>query len=454
MKYDLVVRSRRTVLPDGEVRASLAVKDDQIAAVEPYDARLAAVRDVDLGRVALLPGLVDTHVHVNEPGRPGWEGFATATAAAAAGGVTTILDMPVYSLPPTVSVAALAAKQQAANGKCAVDVGFWGGLVPGDLAELPRLHDAGVFGFKCFLARCDGAGAADAEGELPSPDDAQLRAALDRIAALGAETLLAVHAEDQAELGEASGRSYGTFLASRPARAERRAIERVVAAAAASGARAHITHLSAAECVALIAGAKGAGIAITAETCPHFLFFAAEEIPDSGTQFKSCPPIRDAINREALWRGLEGGTIDSVVSGHSPCPPELKSLPGGFGTARGGISSLQVSLPVVWTVARRRGHRLAELTKWMAERPAALAGLPHKGRLATGYDADLVAFDADAAFTVRAADMRHRHPVTPYEGRVLVGAVRAVWLRGKPVTPDAAPRGRLIARGGRVAEAW
>lgn len=444
MRYDLVVRSQRTVLPGGEVAAALAVKDGQIEAVEEYDARLQAASEQDLGRLALLPGLVDTHVHVNEPGRTDWEGFAAATAAAAAGGVTTILDMPVHSLPPTVSADALAAKRAAADGQCAVDVGFWGGVRPGNLAELAQLHDAGVVGFKCFLADC---GPRDAAIGLLALDRAALRAAFIEVARIGTGTVLAVHAEQASEIGHASGPAYGAFLASRPPRAERRAIESVVAAAAAAGARAHIAHLSAAECVALIAGAKAAGIALTAETCPHYLFFAAEEVPDGATQFKCCPPIRDAINREALWRGLEGGTIDCVVSGHSPCPPELKGPAGDFGTARGGISSLQLSLPAVWTAARRRGHRLADVIGWMAQRPAALAGLPRKGKLAVGCDADLVAFDPDAAFTVRAAQLLHRHHLTPYEGRVLVGAVRAVWLRGEPIAADAAPRGRLIARG-------
>ncbi len=447
MRYDLVVRSRRTVLPGEEVAAALAVKDGHIEALEEYDARLPATREEDLGSLALLPGLVDTHVHVNEPGRTDGEGFAAATAAAAAGGVTTILDMPVYSLPPTVSAAALAAKRAAADGQCSVDVGFWGGVVPGNLAEFARLHDAGVFGFKCFLARCDAANSPGAAGDygLAPLDRAALRAAFTEVASIG--TVIAVHAEQASEIEQASGHAYGTFLASRPPRAERRAIESVVAAAAATGARAHIAHLSAAECVALIAGAKAAGIALSAETCPHYLFFAAEEVPDGATQFKCCPPIRDAINREALWRGLEGGAIDCVVSAHSPCPPELKGPAADFGTARAGICSLQFSLPAVWTMARQRGHRLTDVILWMAQRPAALAGLPRKGRLAVGCDADLVAFDPDAAFTVRAAQLLHRHHLTPYEGRVLVGAVREVWLRGEPSAADAAPRGRLISRG-------
>jgi len=277
---------------------------------------------------------------------------------------------------------------------------------------------------------------------------------LGELAALDA--LLIVHAEDAAEVKAASGRDYGSFLASRPPVAERRAIEKVIGAAAATGARAHIVHLSAAECVAMIAGAKAAGIRLTAETCPHYLYFAAEQVPDGATEFKCCPPIRDAINREALWRGLEAGVIDCVVSDHSPCPPELKAFGSGdFGAAWGGIASLQLSLSAVWTVARRRGRTLDEVVRWMATAPARLAGLTAKGALAVGYDADLVAFDPDQAYTVEPARLLHRHQVTPYAGRTLTGRVRQTWLRGTLLFEDEgllegkgeAPVGRLLKRG-------
>ncbi|HEY2443574.1 MAG TPA: allantoinase AllB [Streptosporangiaceae bacterium] len=440
MSYDLVVRSRRVVLPDGQRAASVTVRNNKVETIAGYGARLDAASDVDLGDLALLPGLVDTHVHVNEPGRTEWEGFASATRAAAAGGVTTICDMPLNSLPPTLTVAALAAKRAAAAGQCAVDVAFWGGAVPGSLPELRPLHEAGVTGFKCFLAD-------SGVPEFPPLDPAGLRAAMAQASAAGA--VVAVHAEAPAELGATSGRDYWSFLASRPPRAERRAIETVVSAAAATGARAHIVYLSAAECVALISGAKAAGVALTAETCPHYLFFAAEEVPAGGTEFKCCPPIRDAVNREALWRGLETGVIDCVVSDHSPCPPELKRRDtGDFGAAWGGIASLQLGLPAVWTAARRRGRTLADVAGWMSAAPAALAGLPGKGAIEPGRDADLVAFDPDATFTVRGASLAHRSPVTPYEGRVLAGAVRQVWLRGQPVTAAGPPSGRLLRRGG------
>jgi len=445
VKYDLVVRSRHTVLPEGTRAAAVAVTGAAIAAIAGYAEPLDAASDVDLADLALLPGLVDTHVHVNEPGRTDWEGFATATRAAAAGGVTTICDMPLNSLPPTVSVAALAGKRAAAAGQCWVDVAFWGGAVPDNDDALRPLHQAGVTGFKCFLID-------SGVSEFPPLEAADLRSVLGALAAMDA--LLIVHAEDPAEVKAASGRDFGLFVASRPPVAERRAIEKVIGATAATGARAHIVHLSAAECVAMIAGAKAAGIRLTAETCPHYLYFAAEHVPDGATEFKCCPPIRDAVNREALWRGLEAGVIDCVVSDHSPCPPALKAFESGdFGAAWGGIASLQLSLSVVWTVARQRGRTLDDVARWMSAAPARLAGLPAKGRLAVGCDADLVAFDPDETYAVEAVRLLHRHPVTPYAGRTLTGRVRQTWLRGTALldpdrgVPDDEPVGRLLNRG-------
>ena len=442
MAYDLVIRSRRAVLPGGTRAAAVAVSGSSIAAIEDYGTRLEAAREIDLGDLALLPGLVDTHVHVNEPGRTEWEGFATATRAAAAGGVTTICDMPLNSVPPTTSVAALEEKRAAAAGKCWVDVAFWGGAVPGNEAELIPLHEAGVVGFKCFLLD-------SGAPEFPPLDTAGLRTALGTLA--GVDALLIAHAEAAAEIKPLeTTRDFGTFVASRPPVAERRAIEQVISASAATGGRAHIVHLSAADCVAMISGAKAAGIRLTVETCPHYLYFAAEQVPDGATEFKSCPPIRDSINREALWRGLEGGVIDCVVSDHSPCAPELKLAGSGdFAAAWGGIAGLQLGLSAVWTVARRRGRTLDDVARWMASAPAELAGLPAKGRLAVGADADMTAFDPDETYEVDPARLYHRHPVTPYAGRTLTGRVRQTWLRGTALLEGEGetPVGRLLKRG-------
>jgi allantoinase len=440
--YDLVVRSRRAVLPGGTRAAAVAVSGSSIAAIEDYGTRLEAAREIDLGDLALLPGLVDTHVHVNEPGRTEWEGFATATRAAAAGGVTTICDMPLNSVPPTTSVAALEEKRAAAAGKCWVDVAFWGGAVPGNEAALVPLHEAGVVGFKCFLLD-------SGAPEFPPLDAAGLRTALGTLAAVDA--LLIVHAENAEEIKPlAATRDFGSFVDSRPRVSERRAIEKVISASAATGGRAHIVHLSAADCVAMISGAKAAGVRLTVETCPHYLYFAAEQVPEGATEFKSCPPIRDGYNREALWRGLEGGVIDCVVSDHSPCAPELKLAESGdFAGAWGGIASLQLGLSAVWTVARGRGRTLDDVARWMASAPAALAGLPAKGRLTVGADADMTAFDPDETWVVDPARLYHRHPVTPYAGRTLTGRVSQTWLRGTALLEGEGetPVGQLLKRG-------
>ncbi len=434
-RYDLVLRSRRTVTPDGQRPAAVAVNAGRIAAVAAYDAPLDTAADTDLGDVALLPGLVDTHVHVNEPGRTEWEGFATATRAAAAGGVTTIVDMPLNSLPPTVDVAALHAKRTAAEGQCHVDVGFWGGAVPGNAADLPALHDAGVFGFKAFLVD-------SGVPEFPPLDAAGLRAALDAV-----DALVVVHAEDPGHVhAVAASPRYADFLASRPPEAETTAVATALAAARDTGARLHVLHLSAAGAVPLLAAARRAGVRVSAETCPHYLTLDAAEVPDGATAYKCCPPVRDRDNRDALWQALAAGDIDCVVSDHSPCPPALKRVDtGDFAAAWGGIASVQLGLPVVWSEARRRGHDLADVVRWMARAPADLVGLADKGRLAVGADADLVAFDPDATFTVDPRRLHHRHPVTPYAGRELTGIVRGTWLRGRPVTGDA-PHGRLLER--------
>jgi allantoinase len=432
---DLVVRSRRAITAAGESPAAVVVTAGRIVALRPYDAEVDAGEDVDLGGTALLPGLVDTHVHVNEPGRTEWEGFATATRAAAAGGVTTIVDMPLNSLPPTVSPEALRTKQEAAEGQIFVDVGFWGGAVPGNSDQLPGLRAAGVFGFKAFLAD-------SGVPEFPPVSPAQLAEACRAV-----DAQFVVHAEDPDHLhAHTSSRSYAGFLASRPPDAERSAVATAIETARATGARMHILHLSAADSLPLIDAARRAGVRVTAETCPHYLTLDSAAIPDGATEFKCCPPIRDAANADRLWAALAEGLITCVVSDHSPCTPELKKLgEGDFAAAWGGIASIQLGLPVMWTAARDRGHTLAEVADWMARRPADLVGLHGKGRIAVGADADLVAFDPSATFVVDPLELHHRNPVTPYAGRTLTGVVGTTWLRGRPVTGDAA-RGRFLRR--------
>jgi allantoinase len=443
IEYDTVFRARQLVTAAGEGSGWVGVMDGRIAVIAPPEAGLEGRRVVELGEdVVLLPGLVDSHVHLNEPGRTEWEGFATATRAAAAGGVTTIIDMPLNSIPPTVDVAALEVKRKSAEGQCFVDVGFWGGAIPGNLGELRGLHDAGVFGFKCFLLP-------SGVDEFPPLHPADLDGYLRFLR--GFDGLLVVHAEDAGTIDRAPsahGARYLDFLASRPHAAENLAIEQVIRAAERTGARVHILHLSSSDALPMIAGARREGVRITAETCPHYLVLTAEEVPDGATQFKCCPPVREAANRELLWRGLEGGTIDCVVSDHSPCTAELKRLDtGDFRAAWGGISSLEIGLPLVWTEARRRGYQLTDVVRWMAEGPARLVGLRHKGRIEVGYDADLCIFAPDEAFVVDPKRLHHKHPITPYDGRGLLGVVHRTWLRGEELAGDQ-PRGRLLSRGG------
>ena len=431
------VRARRVVFPDGVRPASVHVENGRIAAVTGFGEVSPGALTLPDDEV-LLPGLVDSHVHVNEPGRTEWEGFVTATRAAAAGGITTIVDMPLNSIPPTTTVDALHVKREAAEAQVAVDVAFWGGAVPGNAGQLGPLHAAGVVGFKCFLLD-------SGVPEFPPLDDAGLRTALAEIAAF--DGLLIAHAEDAAVIAGApqpEGRSYPGFLASRPGLAEETAIGRLIAAARDTGARVHVVHLADAHALPLLRQARADGVRISVETCPHYLTFAAEEIPDGDTAFKCCPPIREEGHREALWAALADGDIDLVVSDHSPCTPELKRLDvGDFGLAWGGIASVQVALSAVWTGARARGLGLEHVVRWMAQRPAALAGLPGKGAIAVGKDADLVAFAPEERWTVGA--LEHRNPVTPYSGRTLSGVVRRTCLRGHPA--EGSPIGRLLSRG-------
>ncbi|MFE2032534.1 allantoinase AllB [Streptomyces scopuliridis] len=438
----LVLRSTRVITPEGTRAASIAVADGRIAAVLPYDAQVPpGARLEDVGDDVVLPGLVDTHVHVNDPGRTEWEGFWTATRAAAAGGITTLLDMPLNSLPPTTTAAHLRTKREVARAKAHIDVGFWGGAVPDNVKDLRPLHDAGVFGFKSFLSP-------SGVDEFPELDQEQLSRSLAEIAGFGG--LLIVHAEDPRELAAApqrSGPAYADFLASRPRGAENAAITGLIAQARRLDARVHVLHLSSSDALPLIADAKRDGVRITVESCPHFLTLTAEEVPDGATEFKCCPPIREAANQDALWQGLIDGTIDCVVSDHSPCTTDLKTP--DFASAWGGISSLQLGLPAIWTEARRRGRPLEDVVRWMSTAPAALAGLTRKGAIEAGRDADFAVLAPDETFTVDPARLHHRNQVTAYAGRTLYGVVRSTWLRGTRIVHEGAltePAGRLLER--------
>jgi allantoinase len=432
----LVVRSRRVVTASGIRPATIHVRGERIDRIADHDDVPAGVRVDDVGDLAVLPGIVDTHVHLNEPGRTEWEGFATATRAAAVGGITTLVDMPLNSIPPTTTREAFAAKRAAARGQCSVDVGFWGGVVPGNTQELAGMASDGVRGFKCFLVD-------SGVEEFGWVGAADLRKAMRVLAQI--DRPLLVHAEvagpiDQAtaRLATANPRAYATYLASRPPGAEEQAIALAVGLCHETHARTHIVHHSAASALPLLREARAQGLPLTAETCPHYLHFAAEQIPDGATPFKCAPPIREAANREQLWLALAEGVLDFVASDHSPCAPGLKGLEAGdFMSAWGGVSGLQLALSVVWTEAAARGYTLVEIARWMAEGPAKLAGLTGtKGAIAAGRHADLVVFDDAATTTVTPQGIQHRHRVTPYAGETLRGVVRATYLRGTRIVED------------------
>ncbi len=390
----------------------------------------------DFGNAAILPGLVDSHVHINDPGRSDWEGFETATRAAAAGGFTTLVDMPLNCIPSTTTVDALQQKRAAAQGKCRADWAAWGGVVKGNHEDIEPLAAAGVPGFKCFLIH-------PGIDEFTMVDEADLRTALPHLARTGLPLL--VHAElagpvDAAteRLANADWRTYATYLQSRPDEAELSAIRMMLSLCREYGFRLHIVHLASAQALPELRAARSEGLPVTVETCPHYLHLEAETIPDGATLYKCAPPIRSRANREALWQGLRDGIIDLVVTDHSPCPPAMKQLDkGNFKTAWGGIASLSVALAVMWTEASQRGLSLTDIARWMAEGPARLAGChSRKGRIAAGYDADLVVFDPEANFKVTPERLHYRHPVSPYLGETLRGVVKATYLRGQPVFVD------------------
>jgi len=431
------IRGRRVVLPDGVRPASITIRNGIIREVGSYDVSC----NQDAGEMIVMPGLVDTHVHINEPGRTHWEGFANATRAAAGGGITTVIEMPLNSIPATTSVAAMEQKVSAAAGQCWIDVGFWGGVVPGNVAEIRPLCQVGCFGFKCFLA-------SSGVEEFEQVGEDVLRDAMPALARMGA--VLLVHAELEDFLAPVSDgqRNYASYMNSRPSVSEKAAIQLVLRLCRETECRVHIVHLSSADALEMLRKARAEHLPVTVETCPHYLAISAEHVPDGATEFKCAPPIRDAANREALWQGLREGDIDMIVSDHSPCPVEMKCKESGdFAAAWGGIASLQLTLPVVWTEARKRGFSEVDIVRWMASAPAMLAGLAgKKGAIAAGHDADIVLWDPDEEFIVDPENLHHRLKLTPYAGRRLHGVVKKTYLRGCPVTVGGDPHGRVLRR--------
>jgi allantoinase len=448
---ELVIRGRRVVTENSVAPASVHITRGYISAISIYEDVPAGCDLVEADQESIvMPGLVDTHVHVNEPGRTEWEGFETATRAAAAGGVTTIVDMPLNSIPATTTLAGLNEKLAAAADKLSVDVGFWGGVVPGNTSELEQLWEAGVVGFKCFLIH-------SGVDEFPNVTEADLRAAMPELARLGAP--LIVHAEVPGpveaccqSIGDASSNSYETFLRSRPREAENQAVALMIKLAGETGCRIHVVHHSSADALAMLRHAKSSGLPLTVETCPHYLHFAAEDIPDGATEFKCCPPIRERENREQLWQALRDGAIDFVVSDHSPCPPEMKLREqGDFMNAWGGISSLQLRLPILWTDANERGFTIEQIVEWLCTGPARQVGFnTWKGSIKEGADADIVIWKPDTQFRVAPEIIHHRHKLMPYTGEVLRGVVEKTFLRGQIVYDGgelvSGPLGRMLLR--------
>jgi allantoinase len=439
----LTIRGERVVLPEGVRPAAILVRDGRIIRVGAYHEQAPAIPVLDAGPLVIMPGLVDTHVHVNEPGRTAWEGFETGTKAAAAGGVTTVVDMPLNSVPATTDVAAFEAKTRAARGRCCVDVGFWGGVVPGNAAHLEPLARAGVLGFKCFLSP-------SGVDEFGDVSETHLREALPLLAQLGLPLL--VHAELPSELlppdPAADRRDHAAWLRTRPPRAETAAIELLINLAREFNARIHVVHLATGQALDALRAARAEAVRISAETCPHYLTFNTDGIPAGATAFKCAPPIRGPKEQDALWQGLASGDISLVASDHSPAPPAMKCLEqGDFFDAWGGIASLQLGLSAVWTGASTRGFALTDVSRWMAQEPAALAGLGRsKGRIAVGGDADLVFFAPEEEFVVDPAALHHRHPLTPYAGMRLRGVVHQTLLRGQVIYEEGrfdAPAGEL-----------
>ena len=441
----MILRSKNVLTPQGLRPATLVVGGGKVRQVREYGFAGDGSHIEDAGSLVVMPGLVDTHVHVNDPGRSEWEGFETATKAAAAGGVTTIVDMPLNSSPVTTTVEGLNQKVKSASGRVWVDWGMYAGLIPGNVKGLPELIDSGVLGVKAFLVH-------SGLDEFPKVSENDLRAGMPAIAAQGLPLLVHCELTGSSPTPAKNSRSYREYLSSRPGKWEHDAISLMIRLCKEYQCRIHVVHLSSADATGILAQARSSGLPITVETCPHYLSFAAEEIPDGDTLFKCAPPIREKENREGLWKALRDRVIDLIVSDHSPCPPAMKLIPeGDFSNAWGGISSLQLGLPVVWSGAASRGFSVADVARWMSEAPAQLVGLGgQKGAIAPGCDADVVIWNPDEEFSVNSSQLFHRHKLTPYDGMSLRGKVVATYLRGRKIYEKGMmigdPAGQLLRR--------
>jgi len=430
-KNHFSLRSSRVVI-NGKVRSAvIEIKDGLIKAIHDYDA-VVDCKIEDVGSDVIMPGLVDSHVHINEPGRTEWEGFNTATQAAAAGGITTLVDMPLNCIPVTIDKASFQEKLDSVHDKLWVDCGFWGGVVPSSVDSLDELLSAGVLGCKSFLID-------SGIEEFPNMQAQDLRKAMPILAKHNAPYL--IHAELDCGAPPAKiTKSYQSFLDSRPKSWENDAIDMMIdlnreVKSNGLDCHVHIVHLSSSEAIANIEAARDEGISLTIETCPHYLTLASENIPDGKTLFKCCPPIREEENRQRLWQGLKDGAIDFIVSDHSPCTPQLKHIDSGdIEKAWGGISALQFGLPLIWTEAKIQGFDITDITRWMSEKTAKFIGMDHiKGHIKVGHHADFVVFDDQAGYEISNEMIKHRHKITPYVGRYVEGSVIATYLRGQKV---------------------
>lgn len=439
---DIAIRGNRILTPTGIRQAVVLIRQGRMLDVVPSVPDNQAWLVVDIGDRVLMPGVIDPHVHINEPGRTNWEGFDTATQAALVGGLTTLVDMPLNASPVTTTVAAFAQKLAALQGKLHTNCGFWGGLVPGNFADIEPLINSGVLGFKAFLTH-------SGIDEFPNVTEADLHRAMPILARHGLPLLVHCELSTDERLTTGNPRSYANYLASRPTEWEDNAIALMIRLCEQHNCRTHIVHLSSAKSIPQLAAARARGLPLTVETGQHYLYFQSEQIPDGQTQFKCAPPIREKANNDRLWEALRAGIIDFVATDHSPAPPAMKQTDSGdFMKAWGGIASLQLALPVLWTAARSRGGSVAELARWLCEKPAELAGLAHrKGKIAKGFDADLIVWNPDESFTVTPDQLYHKHKLTPYLNETLYGVVEQTYLAGQRVAQDGK---RLLANAGEL----